>query len=182
MLIQRCETATFLCARPADEALGVLIGLLPRLWKPAHGFRPLAEEAETWTKTIERDVRDRRLREAALHYLRELAPTQGEQVLVHQDLHGENVLAAQREPWLVVDPKPPAAEREFAAAPIVRSFQLGHGKRDVLYRLGRLTAELGLDRGRARGWTVAQTVAWSGGSDYVDVRIETVWWLLEDAP
>src|SRR5215475_7700941 len=28
------------------------------------------------------------------------------QVLVHQDLHGDNVLAAEREPWLVIDPKP----------------------------------------------------------------------------
>jgi streptomycin 6-kinase len=59
----------------------------------------------------------------------ELASTQGEQVLVHRDLHGENVLPATREPWLVIDPKPLAGEREFAVAPIVRSFELGHGKR-----------------------------------------------------
>ena len=71
-------------------------------------------------------------------YIRELAPTQGEQVLVNQDLHGENVLAAEREPWLVIDPKPLAGEREFSVASIVRSSELGHSKRDVLYRLDRL--------------------------------------------
>src|SRR5262249_40646638 len=149
----------------SPDALDVLIGLLPRLWTKADGFHTLADEAEWW---IEEDLRSARLGDLAAGLLRELVPSQGEQVLVHQDLHGDNVLAAQREPWLVIDPKPLAAEREFAVAPIVRSFELGHSRRDVLYRLDRLCADLGLDRERARGWTIAQTIAWSGGSDYVD--------------
>jgi streptomycin 6-kinase len=179
MLLERCELGTFLSG--SDDALDVLIGLLPRLWKSGNGFTTLEDEATVWAADIARVVQDETLRDAALHYLRELPSTQGEQVLVHQDLHGENVLAAQREPWLVIDPKPLAGEREFALAPIVRSFEFGHSKRDVLHRLDRLTSELGLDRERALGWTVAQTVAWSGGSDYWDVHIDTVRWLLEDA-
>jgi streptomycin 6-kinase len=81
----------------------------------------------------------------------------------------------------VIDPKPLAGEREFSAASIVRSPELGHSKRDVLYRLDCLCSELALDRERAKGWTIAQTVAWSGGSDYVEMHMETVRWLLEDA-
>ena len=176
LLLERAEPGTFLSGSP--DALDVLIGLLPRLWKSGEGFHTLEDETGRWVDEIGRDVEDRRLREAALHYIRELAPTQGEQVLVHQDLHGENVLAAQREPWLVIDPKPLSAEREYQAASIVRSNELGHSRRDVLYRLDRLTSELGLDRERARGWTIAQTVAWSGGSDYVPPHIEVVEWLL----
>jgi streptomycin 6-kinase len=179
LLLERCEPGTFLSESP--EALDVLIGLLPRLWKNADGFHTLADEAARWADDLRCECSDRSLLEPALHYIRELAPTQGEQVLAHQDLHGENVLAAQREPWLVIDPKPLAAEREFAAASIVRSFELGHSKRDVLDRLDRITSELGLDRDRALGWTVAQTVAWSGGSDYVEQHVETVHWLLEEA-
>lgn len=179
LLLERCEPGTLLSDWDGD-ALGIVIGLLPRLWKSADGFTPLADEAEHWAGYLE-DVRDSRLKQAALHYIRDLAPTQGEQVLVNQDLHGENVLAARREPWLVIDPKPLAGEREFSAASIVRSFELGHSKRDVLHRLDRLCAELGLDRERVRGWTIAQTVAWSGGSDYVTQHVETVNWLLEDA-
>lgn len=179
LLLERCVPGTFLSGAP--DAFDVLIGLLPRLWKCGGGFRPLEEEAASWVEEIERDVPRGRLKDAALHYLRELAPTQGEQVLVHQDLHGENVLAAEREPWLAIDPKPLAGEREFSAASIVRSFELGHSQRDALHRLDRLTAELGLDRERARGWTIAQTVAWSAGSDYVARHVETVHWLLEDA-
>ena len=176
LLLERCDPGTFLSDWDGD-ALGVLIGLLPRLWKSADGFTPLADEAEHWAAHLD-DVRDDRLKQAALHHIRELAPTQGEQVLVNQDLHGENVLAAQREPWLVIDPKPLAGERECSVASIVRSNELGHSKRDVLYRLDRLCGELGLDRERARGWTIAQTVAWSGGSDYVTTHMEVVEWLL----
>jgi len=176
LLLERCDPGTFLSDWDGDT-LGVLIGLLPRLWKSGDGFTPLADEAEHWAASLD-DVRDNRLKQAALHYIRELAPTQGEQVLVNQDLHGENVLAGQREPWLVIDPKPLAGEREFSVASVVRSNELGHSKRDVLYRLDRLCAELGLDRERARGWTIAQTVAWSGGADYVTPHMEVVEWLL----
>jgi streptomycin 6-kinase len=173
LLLERCEPGTFLSESPA--ALDVLTRLLPRLWKDSDGFHTLADEAELW---IEHDLRSARYGDIAVGLLRELVPTQRELVLVHQDLHGENVLAAEREPWLVIDPKPLAAEREFAVAPIVRSFELGHSRRDVLYRLDRLTSELGLDRERARGWTIAQTVAWSGGNDYIATHMETVEWLL----
>jgi streptomycin 6-kinase len=177
LLLERCEPGTFL-SDSADDPLGVLIELLPRLWKDATGFRTLAEETAWWLD--EGDISGMRpspLRDAAIALARELAPTQGELVLVHQDLHGDNVLAAQREPWLVIDPKPLAAEREFAVAPIVRSRELGHSKRDVLYRLDRLCSELGLDRERARGWTIVQTVAWLGDGEGADGRREVVEWL-----
>jgi len=180
LLLERCEPGTFLSTWDGDR-LGVLIGLLPRIWKSADGFTTLADEAAWWAEYLPREARDPELLDAALHFIRELAPTQGEQVLTHQDLHGENVLAAQREPWLVIDPKPLAGEREFACAPIVRSLELGSTRRDVLHRLDRLSAELGLDRERIRGWTIAQTVAWSGAGDYWPDAMETVRWLLEDA-
>jgi len=174
LLLERCEPGTFL-SDAADDPLGVLIELLPRLWKSAEGFRTLAEEAELW---LEGDVPRAPYADVAAALIRELAPTQGEPVLLHQDLHGQNVLAAQREPWLAIDPKPLAGEREFSVAPIVRSFELGHTRREALYRLDRLTSELGLDRERARGWTIAQTVAWSGGSEWIESHLETVSWLL----
>jgi streptomycin 6-kinase len=187
MLIERCEPGTYLSELGQDEALDVLIGLLPRLWKPAGPpFRPLAEEAAWWVETLPASWQaagrpyERLLLEAGLDALRQLAPTQGEQVLVHQDLHGENVLAAQREPWLAIDPKPLAGEREFALASIVRSFELGETRRDVLHRLDLLSAELGLDRERARGWALGQTLAWAD-TEYVPFHLQTARWLLQAA-
>ena len=50
----------------------------------------------------------------------ELAQSQGEQVVLHQDLHGGNVLRAERSPWLAIDPKPLVGEREFDLASLIR--------------------------------------------------------------
>jgi streptomycin 6-kinase len=102
-------------------------------------------------------------------------------VLLHQDLHGDNVLAAQREPWLAIDPKPLVGEREFGIAPIVRSGELGHSRREVLERFDRLTSELALDRDRARGWTIAQTIAWAFDGWHHRGHSEVARWLLEAA-
>jgi streptomycin 6-kinase len=180
LLLERCEPGTFLSAIGTKAALDVFVALLPGLWKSGDGFATYDDELPYALEDLA-DARDPRLKDAALAYVRDLLPTQRELVLVHQDLHGENVLAAEREPWLVIDPKPIAAEREYAVAPIVRSPELGHSKRQVLYRLDRLCGDLGLDRGRAIGWTVAQTVAWSGGHEYVPEHIDVANWLLEEA-
>jgi len=187
-VIERCAPGTALSAAGPDVALEVLIGLLPRLWvEAAEPFHTLEDEASWWIgylpEQLERSGRsvERRLVDAAVDSLSSLSRSQGEQVLLHQDLHGDNVLAAEREPWLVIDPKPLVGEREFSVAPIVRSFELGHSKRDALYRLDRLTSELGLDRDRARAWTIGQTMAWAFDGDYIGTHLDSVRWLLEDA-
>jgi streptomycin 6-kinase len=181
LILERCDPGTPLSLLEADVALDVLIGLLPRLWRPAgEPFHTLAKEAAWWASYLPEQWRgDRALLDAALDAIATLSPTQGEQMLLHQDLHFDNVIAAQREPWLVIDPKPLVGEREFAVAPIARSFELGHSKRAVLHRFDRATSELGLDRERARGWTIAQTVAWTNDSTYHPHHVETATWLLE---
>ena len=186
MLLERLEPGTKLFEAGADKALEVITNLLPRLLRPAGApFRPLADEAAWWLSYLpdqwEASGRpfERRLLDAAVEALNELPPSQGEQFLLSQDLHAENVLAAEREPWLAIDPKPLVGEREFAAAPVVRAFELGHSKREVLHRLDVLTSELGLDRDRVRGWTVGQTLAWAFESEWHENHLETVRWLLE---
>jgi streptomycin 6-kinase len=186
LVLERCEPGTPLWQVGGDGALDVIVELLPRLWKPAGApFRPLADEAAWWVEQLpgewERAGRpvERALLDAGIDALRELPKSQGDQVLVHQDLHGENILAAQREPWLVIDPKPLVGEREFALAPVVRSFELGDTRRDVIRRLDRLSSELGLDRERARWWTIGQTLAWTFDSSYLPRHVQTVRWLLE---
>jgi streptomycin 6-kinase len=187
LLLERCRPGTQLSEIGA-EALDVLIGLLPRLWRPAgRPFRSLADEAAWWTRSIRDEWEAARrpfgetLVDAAISALDELASTQGEQVLLHQDLHGDNVLAADREPWLTIDPKPLVGEREFGLAPIIRASELGHGKREVIGRLDRLTSELELDRERARGWALGQAIAWSFNGELHPLHVETARWLLEAA-
>jgi streptomycin 6-kinase len=187
LLLERCEPGTSLSELEPDAALSVAVALLPRLWRPAGpSFRPLSEEAAWWAgylpETWDRASRpfERRLLSATLHALETLPASQGEQVLVDQDLHAGNVLRAEREPWLVIDPKPLAGEREFGVAALVRGTELGHGRRSVVYRLDRLTDELELDRDRARGWALAQTIAWAfedGG--VLQEHVESARWLLD---
>ena len=188
LLLERCVPGTPLSDAAPKTALAVLAGMLPRLWKPASSppFRALADEAAWWASHLRQHWMEAgrpfesRLVDAALDALAALSPTQGEAVLLHQDLHGANVLAAEREPWLAIDPKPLAGEREFGLAPIVRSTELGHSRREVLGRLDRLASELGLDRERARLWCLGQTVAWSiDGGAVLDEHVDVARWLLD---
>jgi streptomycin 6-kinase len=187
LLLERCEPGTPLSELEQDEALDVIAELLPRLWRPAREpFRSLADEAAWWAGYLpgswERAGKpfERGLLDAALDVLESFPRSQGELVLLSQDLHAGNILRAKREPWLLIDPKPLAGEREFSVAAIVRGDELGCGQSDVRHRLDRLTSELGLDRERARGWTLAQTLAWAVGSDedeFDQSHVEIARWL-----
>ena len=188
LLLERCVPGTGLAGARGVDRLGVLIAMLPRLWKAAGApFRSLAEEANEWRATLHADWEacgktcERRLVDAAVEFIAELVGDQGEQVLLHQDLHGENVLAAEREPWLVIDPKPLVGAREFSLAPIIRSAELGHSQAEVIHRLERLSAELGLDRRRACRWAIAQTMAWSFDGSDTRRHFEIARWLLAAA-
>ena len=186
LLIEHSDPGTHLSAADPETALGVIAGLLPRLWKPAAApFTPLRDEAARWARNLpdswERAGRpfERRLVDAAVEYLEALAGSQGPEVLLHQDLHSDNILRSQREPWLAIDPKPLTGEREFGIAPVVRAPELGHGRNLVLGRLDRLSSGLGLDRERARGWVVAQTLAWSiEGGRALPQHLDVARWLL----
>ena len=161
-------------------------GLLPRLSVSAPPqVRSLEDEARRWAVNLpsmwEKVGKpfDVRLLDTALELLSILPPSQGAQVLVHQDLHADNVLRAQREPWLMIDPKPLASEVEFAVAPIIRGGELGHSRDAVLRGLHRLTDGVGLDRQRARGWAIAQTLAWAfEGTTMLRPHVRTATWLV----
>lgn len=185
LLMERCEPGDPLAGIEADEALKVFVDLLPRLWINAdRPFMSLDKESAGWAEQLpaswERAGRpfEVELLNAAVEALHALRGTGGEQVLLHQDLHGDNVLRATRERWLVIDPKPLGGEREFSLAPIIRACEFGHSNQAVVHRLDKLTTALGLDRERARLWALAQTLAWSFEGDRVLERhVDTARWL-----
>lgn len=118
------------------------------------------------------------LLDAALEAMDLLSRTQGPQVLIHQDLHGDNVLRAQRQPWLAIDPKPLVGEREFSLAPVIRSYEFGHSRDAVVQRLDCLSTALNLDRERCRVWCLVQSLAWGlEGPTMYQKHLETARWL-----
>jgi streptomycin 6-kinase len=187
LLLERCRPGTPLSALETDAALDVMMDILPRLGKLAGSpFRSLAEEAEWWADYLpakwEQTSRpfEPELLACVLEDLHNLPRSQGDQVLVNQDLHAGNVLRAERQPWLVIDPKPLTGEREFGIAALVRGGELGHSRSAVLHRLERLCTELDLDRDRARRWACAQTLAWAfDGNDVLPGMVQCARWLHE---
>lgn len=152
-----------------EEATRVAASVLRRLWRPppyGRAFRLLADEAERWVarvrvawETLGRPF-ERRLVTAAEAAVRELAGSQPELVLCHQDFQGSNVLRAQREPWLAIDPKPIVGEPAFDVASLLRDRRWAIRPEMVRARVELLASELELDRERMRGWGVVHALHW----------------------
>jgi streptomycin 6-kinase len=107
-----------------------------------------------------RDPADRRLLRTCASAVAELVGEAGDRLL-HWDLHYDNVLAGQREPWLAIDPEPLAGDPGFDLWPALNSgwdavAATGDEARAVLRRFDVLTETLGLDRQRAGGWTLGR--------------------------
>jgi streptomycin 6-kinase len=167
-LLERCVPGTPLRALPEPEQDVVLASVLRRTWATPLDdtpFRPLHDLCRIWVdETEERaaarpDVGDAAIVAAALEVLRERPPISREPdaALLCTDLHAGNVLAAQREPWLLVDPKPYAGERAYD----VVQHLLNCPDRLVADPLG-LTARMAdlceLDPDAVRTWTFARCV------------------------
>jgi streptomycin 6-kinase len=100
------------------------------------------------------DEEERRLLRDCAAAVREVAGEPGDRLL-HWDLHFDNVLAAEREPWLVIDPKPLAGDPGFELLPALWN---RFDEDEVLWRFDLMTEALGLDRERARAWTLARVL------------------------
>ncbi|WKD30914.1 aminoglycoside phosphotransferase family protein [Streptomyces xanthophaeus] len=111
MLLERVRSATLEGVEDGDEVVRVAGRLSRRLAVPAPAHLPrLREQADSWEEQLRRDESElahalpRYVVDAAVATVRELGRTQPD-VLIHGDLHARNILRADREPWLAVDPK-----------------------------------------------------------------------------
>lgn len=126
-----------------------------RLWRPPgppEGFPayPSATEAlEGWRAAFDR--LEPQWRERADDLLRALAEP-GEIGIANRDTHMGNIVAAAREPWLLIDPKPYLAERAFDAGFIVFRHLEGGIPMDAAEMVRRTAGHLGVDYERARAW------------------------------
>ena len=121
MLLEHCDPGSPLRDLPEPEQDVVVARLLRRLWRtPAapHSFRPLSAMTAYWadqTHAAASRWGDAGLVREGLRLLRELSRPSIDDVLLATDLHAGTVLRAQREPWLVIDPKPFVGNRAYDA-------------------------------------------------------------------
>jgi streptomycin 6-kinase len=175
LLVERCAPGEPLW-RVADEdaANRAAAAVLRRLWRPppaGHPFRALDAEARRWAAELPRRYErhgrpfDRALLHSAVAWIDELLASPVPPVVIHQDLHGGNVLRAAREPFLAIDPKPLVGDPAFDVASLLRD-RRGELAADpspvrrMRRRLDQLSADLELDRERMRRWAVVHALAW----------------------
>lgn len=176
MLVERCEPGVGLGVLPEPEQDVVIAGLLRRLWRspPApHPFRSLAAMTAFWSdQRIAQAGQwpDAGLVRAGLDLFRELPRTAHTTVLLSTDLHAGNVLRAQREPWLVIDPKPFLGDPAYDATQHLLNCtrRLRSDPDGTILRFADL---LGVDPERVRLWTFARVVAEPRDDWHIDEQL-----------
>ncbi|GAA2083061.1 aminoglycoside phosphotransferase family protein [Streptomyces albiaxialis] len=174
MLLERAGTAQLADSGDLDGMVTVAGQLSRVLAVPAPpGLPRLRDRADAWEEELREDAAafpdavPRRAREAAVATVRELGRAQPD-TLVHGDLHPRNILSAEREPWLAVDPKGYAGDPAYDGGTLLKSLaplfvdaeDLGGELRRVL---DLFAGAAGLDPGRARRWAqfhAVQTAYW----------------------
>lgn len=163
-----------------EEAMSIAAKIMKNLWQTV----PLQHQFPTvfdWGKGFEQmkeyfkekaNPLPKKLVDKAERLFAELSVSQGKQILLHGDLNHSNILSAQRESWLAIDPKGVIGEREYEIGVLLRNpqpklLQLPDPKEVLERRIDQLANELNLDRERIHGWGIAQAVL-------------SAWWIIED--
>jgi streptomycin 6-kinase len=173
LLIEQLEPGTTLAEVEDDEqAVAIAAGVMRQLWQPAPQQRDGFLSVAGWAQGITR-LRQQfdggsgplppKLVDHAERLFAELLGSAGEAYLLHGDLHHFNILQAEREPWLAIDPKGVVGERPYELGAFLYnpmpSFHKQPGLRRILTRrIDQFTDLLGLDRQRVLGYGLAQAV------------------------
>lgn len=181
LLLERLIPGKPLADLKDDEATtSIACGIMRRLRQPApeeHAF-PAVED---WAKGFGRlrtefdggtGPFDQELVGLAETLSSELTSSTKERVLLHGDLHHANILSAEREPWLALDPKGVVGEPEYEVGAFLRNPTPAIAKDPEIdqllsRRLDQFSDELAFDRDRILGWGLVQAVL-------------SAWWSYED--
>lgn len=173
MLLERCKPGTTLRALQESDQDVVISGLLRRLWRSPstpHPFRSLSILMEYWTnETLTQAERwpDQGVVREGLHLFKELPRDTTKAVLLATDLHAGNVLRAERQPWLVIDPKPFVGDPAYDATQHLFNCS-ARLRSDPTGTIRTFSDLLGAEHERVRLWTFARAAAeprddWNNG-------------------
>lgn len=167
MLLERLHAGESLTGVWDIEAAQIVAGFYRRIHIPAlPQLRTLTSYISRWNAHLEELPTDapvpRRLVEQAISLGRAFASDDASDgTMIHGDLHYENVLAADREPWLVIDPKPMSGDPHYEVAPLLWNrwdevVKSGNVRDAVRRRFHAVVDTAELDENRARDWVVVR--------------------------
>lgn len=174
LLLERCLPGHDLWTLPIDDQIAVMADLLPRLWVDPAGapVRRLDDTVADWARRMRADPASfdapAELVACAADWAGDLVATGRHRVLLHGDLNPGNVLAAHREPWLAIDPKPWIGDPAFDLAQVLMNWIPGTDAAAVdatVEWATRLARAVDVDVVRALRWATVKVVAWGDGHD-----------------
>jgi streptomycin 6-kinase len=187
LLLERCVPGTDLWSLGEDEGDAVAAGILPRFWRAPGSSAPfdsLESVVARWCEEVPQGAvaagYDPAQVARALDRGRALAASQPRRVLLHGDFHPGNVLAAQREPWLIIDPKPLVGDPAYDLAQWLfnrsdAALSTGDPVSTVRQQIERFAERLGLSRDRIAGWAFVKSVGWDQSPEVVNLFEEVAW-------
>jgi streptomycin 6-kinase len=169
MLMERLDFTRDLNSVEVLAACEIIAGLYERIHVTAMPqLRTLTSYIARWTEDLSRLPTTapipRRLVEQTLSLGRDfVADPASVGRAIHGDLHFENVLAGEREPWLVIDPKPMSGDPHYEVAPLLWNrwdevIASGDARQAIRARFHAAVDRAGLDEGRARDWVVVRMI------------------------
>lgn len=169
MLLERLEPGSTLAELDDDVAATEIAGqAMKKLFRPLKADHPFPT-IERWGAAFGR-VREAyhggcgifppELFEPADRIYGELCASAEPPVLLHGDLHHWNILRAEREPWLAIDPKGLAGEPAYDTASLLRNRTEIEPDLQALTlrRIAQLSEILGIDRQKILLWAFSQGV------------------------
>jgi streptomycin 6-kinase len=183
LLIERLMPGTTLATIDDDEqATAIAIQVMQRLWQPLPADHPFPS-LRRWTRAIGRHRESfggagplpAPLFERAERLLDELLESEPAPVLLHGDLHHENILHAGNDRWLAIDPKGAAGDPAFEVGTFLhnrlpKQIDSPATQRLLDRRVSQLAEGLGIDRERVLAWGVTHAV------------LSAVWSVEDDTP
>ena len=181
LLLERLVPSAPLSAIADDEkAMLIAVQVMKQLWRPppdVHPF-PTLEEWATGFQRLRLEFDGGcgpfppQLVEAAETLFRDLLASSSTPKLLHGDLHHGNILSAERQPWLALDPKGVIGEPAYEIGALLRNpmpqlLDQIHPRETLSRRIDQFTEAFGFDRKRLIGWGLAQAVL-SGWWSYED--------------
>jgi streptomycin 6-kinase len=169
LLIERCRPGTkLLDAKLApDDILRVGADVLARLWRApddASAYERVDDVAAEWARQVRerfdrlRPPFDAGLVELGAQLLESLPAHASRDVVVHGDANPGNMLAATREPWLAIDPKPMVGDPAYDPSQFVLQVDPTQDPALLRARFEEFGARIGEDPQRLMAWAVARDV------------------------